>query len=85
MSNGPVSAGSSDTVDLDVNGAPALTCTIAAGASTCDTGSQTATVAAGSTLSISITPVIPASGESAEHLPAPIPGFDLLLGFQATT
>jgi len=88
MSNGPVPAGSDDTVvvDLDVDGAPALTCTIAAGAATCDTGSQTATVAAGSTLSISITPVIPVSeGESAEHLPAPIPGFDLLFGFQATT
>jgi hypothetical protein len=86
MSNGPVPAGSDDTVvvDLDVNGAPALTCTIAAGAATCNTGSQTATVAAGSTLSISVTPVIP--GETVDGgLPAPIPSFDLLFGFQATT
>jgi hypothetical protein len=84
MTNGPVPAGSNDTitVTLVVSGAPALTCTIDASESSCDSADQTADVPAGSTLALEVYPTA-ALGESTEGgAAAPIPQFDLLFGLE---
>jgi hypothetical protein len=84
MTNGPVPAGSNDTitVTLVVSGAPALTCTIDASESSCDSADQTADVPAGSTLALEVYPTA-VLGESPEGgAAAPIPQFDLLFGLE---
>jgi hypothetical protein len=64
-------------VSVRVNGSPAISCVMSAGTTSCDTGSQSASVPAGSTLSIGV--------QSNANLGATIFGFDLLFGFEATS
>ena len=72
----PVPAGDVIAVWLYINGAPSIDCVMAAGASSCESGSETAAVPAGSTLSIAV--------EADAVSGATIFPFDLLFGFEAT-
>ena len=70
-----VGAGDQIIVDMDVGGSPVLICGIQPGQTSCTSSTQTASVAAGSMLSIKII---------AQATVTTIPGFDLLFGFQAS-
>ncbi len=84
MTNGPVPAGSNDTitVTLVVSGDPALTCTIDASESSCDSGDQTADVPAGSTLALEVYPTAALGESPGGGAAAPIPQFALLFGLE---
>ena len=71
-----VPAGDQIVVSVQVNGSPAISCVMSAGATSCDSGSQTASVPAGSTLSIGV--------EANANLGTTIFPFDVLFGFEAT-
>ncbi len=65
------------TVSVDINGSAALACVMVHGDTTCNSGSKSASVPAGSLLSIGIDPDA--------SFGATIPGFNLLFGFEATS
>ena len=64
-------------VSVRVAGSPAIECTIAAGQTACDSGAQSATVPAGSALSIGVL-----SNASAGSTIYP---YDVLFGFEASS
>ena len=72
----PVPAADQIVVSVYVNGSPSISCVISAGATSCNTGSQSANVPVGSTLSISV--------QANANLGTTISPFDVLFGFEAT-
>ena len=73
----PVPVNDQIVVSVRVNGSQAIACVMSAGGTSCDSGSQSANVPAGSTLSIGI--------QANAALGSTIYGFDLLFGFEATS
>ena len=73
----PLPASDQISVHVNVNGAAVLGCVIVHGDTTCNSGSKSAIVPAGSLVSIRIEPDA--------SFGVTIPGFDLLFGFEATS
>ena len=73
----PVPAADQIVISVYVNGSPSINCVMGAGATSCDSGSQGASVPAGSTLSVGV--------QTNATLGATIFPFDLLFGFAATS
>ena len=72
----PVPAADQIVVSVYVNGSPSISCVVLAGATSCNTGAQSASVPAGSTLSIGV--------QANASLGATIFPFEVLFGFEAT-
>ncbi len=73
----PVPAADQIVISVQVNGSPSISCVVSAGATSCNTASQSASVPAGSTLSISV--------QANANLGTTIFNFDLLFGFEASS